>query len=59
MTACDGSPCTIRLTAAHARCPEDGEELETLLAALDARLALARRSVGTVLPFRPQNRVAG
>ena len=59
MSASDGTRCKVRLTSAHASCPEDGDDLEALLSTLDARLGLEQHSGGTVLPFRPQNQAAG
>ena len=59
LTASDGAPCEVRLTAAHASSPEDGASLDALLETLDTRLGQAQQSGGTVLPFRPQNRFAG
>jgi diguanylate cyclase (GGDEF)-like protein/putative nucleotidyltransferase with HDIG domain len=41
-----------QLTTAHATYPEDGDELESLLLALDTRLSLAESRGRTVLPFR-------
>jgi diguanylate cyclase (GGDEF)-like protein/putative nucleotidyltransferase with HDIG domain len=42
----------LRITAAHASYPEDGEGLEALLEALDTRLTLAASRGRTVVPFR-------
>jgi len=42
----------VRLSAAHAVFPEDGECLDSLLAALDERLALSTGASRTVVPFR-------
>jgi diguanylate cyclase (GGDEF)-like protein/putative nucleotidyltransferase with HDIG domain len=58
LAASDGGQCKVRLTAAHANYPEDGEELEALLETLDARLGLADRPGRSVLPFRPHSRLA-
>jgi len=59
LTASDGARCEIRLTAAHANYPEDGDELEALLETLDARLGLANRPGRNILPFRSQPQLAG
>jgi diguanylate cyclase (GGDEF)-like protein/putative nucleotidyltransferase with HDIG domain len=48
----DGTVRQLRVTAAHASYPEDGEALEALLEALDTRLTLAANRGRTVLPFR-------
>jgi diguanylate cyclase (GGDEF)-like protein/putative nucleotidyltransferase with HDIG domain len=48
----DGSAHRLRLDAAHAAYPEDGEGLDALLAALDRRLILAASHGRTVVPFR-------
>ena len=58
MTASDGAPCKLRLSSAHASCPEDGDDLEALLETLDTRLGLAQNSGAAVLPFRPQQQAA-
>jgi diguanylate cyclase (GGDEF)-like protein len=42
----------VRLSAAHAVFPDDGECLDSLLAALDERLALSTGAGRTVVPFR-------
>ena len=43
----------IRLQAAHALSPEDGEDCDDLLQLLESRLALAVDEGRSVLPFRP------
>jgi putative nucleotidyltransferase with HDIG domain len=48
----DGAPGTLRLTAAHASYPEDGEDLDALLGVLDTRLSLTASRGRTVVPFR-------
>jgi diguanylate cyclase (GGDEF)-like protein/putative nucleotidyltransferase with HDIG domain len=48
----DGSPVALRLTAAHASYPEDGDGLDALLEVLDTRLTLAASRGRTVVPFR-------
>lgn len=58
LAASDGGQCRVRLSAAHAGYPEDGEDLEALLDTLDARLGLAERPGRRVVPFRQQRRLA-
>ena len=58
LAASDGAQCRVRLTAAHAGHPEDGEDLEALLDTLDARLGLAERPGRKVVPFRTERRLA-
>jgi diguanylate cyclase (GGDEF)-like protein len=49
----------IRLTAAHASYPEDGDHLEELLEVLGTRLSLAACRGRTILPFRTTRSAAG
>ena len=47
-----GQAHDLRLVSAHASCPQEGEDLDTLLDVLGTRLGLAFDSGHTVIPFR-------
>ena len=48
----DRAAAEVRLSAAHASYPADGEGLDALLEVLDTRLALGTSRGRTVVPFR-------
>ncbi len=48
----DGRVLQLRLTAAHATYPDDGDGLDVLLDVLDHRLTSGARRARTVVPFR-------